>query len=180
MFFDLSVLFGLVVFSSVLSNLKTISLNKETSAVRYFVVGFDALVWTFIISKLGKADNFYMMVTYVLGKLIALPISDFFVKRLYKTVYIISLYVGTEKCKEIEQFLFDSDFSYTKFNGNYKSKKQIMLSIQVNREQKNILIRKLSEIGIENPTMNISETKVYGKIKEKVYSEKTFENITKV
>lgn len=165
---DLVSLFSLTLFSSVLGNLKTITMLKGNSFQKYILTFFDAMMFAFIMKNISKGEGLYFIMAYVLGRVIGMIITDKLENKVINTVYLSHLYLPLSNLQEIQEYLLMNNISFTKFEGEFLDKARYLLTIHLNEIQKINLLNKLKDLGIENPNIDFTELKkVSGNIQKR-------------
>lgn len=129
----------LTILSSVLGNLRSISLIKGDKLQKYFITGIDALVYICLMKNIMLSKDFTGVIIYVIGKVIAI----------YFTVY----------CKK-------NNISCTCVEGEFNGKSRSLFIIHINKNQYNNLLDYFALKQIK-PNLDISEVDVQGKIKKR-------------
>ena len=167
---DFILLFSLTVLSATLGNVKSILLIKGNKASQIIVTGIDTLFYTFILKSVVSGDStIYSIIAFVLGKSIAILTTDLVMSKIGKTIYLAHLYEKKNESEKIVDYLTVKNISFTVFEGNYVNGTRYMFTMHLNKDQINELRDYLThDLKIQNITMDISEVKVSGHIKEKV------------
>lgn len=163
----LLILFLLTVLSSLLGNLKQILLIKDNGYKKYLITLLDTLMFVYVIKSVISTNTLETITSFVLGKMVSLLLTDIIMEKLGFKVYLVNLYVHENEEDKIKEYLYNENISFTAFKGDFMGQLRINLSIHLNKKQLSNLQEKLSDMQI-NPTMDISEVKVLGKIKERV------------
>lgn len=163
----LLILFLLTVLSSLLGNLKQILLIKDNGYKKYLITLLDTLMFVYVIKSVVSTNTLETITSFVLGKMVSLLLTDIIMEKLGFKVYLVNLYVHENEEDKIKEYLYNENISFTAFKGDFMGQLRTNLSIHLNKKQLSNLQEKLSDMQI-NPTMDISEVKVLGKIKERV------------
>lgn len=166
---DFVLLFSLTVLSATLGNVKNILLIKGSKVAQIIVTGIDTLFYTFILKSVVSGDSACSLFAFVLGKSIAILTTDLVMSKIGKTVYLAHLYEKKEDSEKIADYLTIKNISFTIFEGDYVNGTRYMFTLHLNKDQINELRDFMTnDLHIQNITMDISEVKVSGHIKDKV------------
>lgn len=154
--------------SSCISKLKTISLINGNNFEKYGYNFLDSLTYAIFLKTMVSDNSLYGLIPYISGDMIGLWLSDIINERLNKKIYLINLYIEDNFIDIINNYLISNNISYNLIQSFFKEKERSYFKIHLNEFQKNNLIVFLKDIGIENPTYDLSEIKVHGKIKKRI------------
>lgn len=140
---------------------------KGDGNLKYLFTIIDTAIYAYLVGQLGKNNTFLAILVYTVGKLSGLFLSDIVSDRIEKKIYQINLYLKEENLEQLQAYLVSENISFTKFEGDFLGQSRFLLSIHISRQQKASLLSKLKQLGI-NPTMDVSEVKVDGKIKKRI------------
>lgn len=172
MILDSIITFLLITFSTLIGLLKTLTLYNSNKFNKYFFMALDSLVYIYVLKKITVNNEFRIVLIYVVAKTFSILMLDLIEDKVLKKIYLINLFLGDEFLEPVKIWLFTNNISFTEIKGNrIKSvdEKPIyternMLYIHINRKQKEQLFNFLHEIGIINPTYDVSNISVGGKI----------------
>ena len=172
---SLGVLFVLTVCSSILGNLKNILIVKDDSWKKYIVTALDTIFFALIVGSISTSTPRTVAV-YTIGKLAGLGIADCIVRKTDSSIYLSNLYLDNKYLDSVSEYLFKEGISFTVFKGEFFipidneliSNERVSLSIHLNKKQMKDLKDKLTELGISEPTMDITVVKVSGNIVDRV------------
>lgn len=163
---ELILLFTLTLISSTTGNLRNILLVKGKKLDKYIITGIDACIYGFLLQSLTKDKTFLGILVFCLGKVISVYFTDLIFDKTSKNIYLVHLY--TDSVGEVETWLLENQISFSTSIDKFLNKDRNKITIHATRQQYNSMIEYLSGIGIDNPTLDITEVKVKGKIKERV------------
>lgn len=172
---SLGVLFALTVCSSILGNLKNILIVKDDGWKKYLVTALDTIFFALIVGTISTSTPRTVTV-YTIGKLVGLGIADYIIKKTDSSIYLSNLYLDNKYLDSVSEYLFKGGISFTVFKGEFFvpvddeliSNERVSLSIHLNKRQMKDLKSKLTELGISEPTMDITVVKVSGNIVDRV------------
>lgn len=156
----------LTILSSVLGNLRSISLIKGDKLQKYFITGIDALVYICLMKNIMLSKDFTGVIIYVIGKVIAIYFTDLWIDKTEKTIYLVHLYLHNEEKDDFQVYCKKNNISCTCVEGEFNGKSRSLFIIHINKNQYNNLLDYFALKQIK-PNLDISEVDVQGKIKKR-------------
>lgn len=154
--------------TTIVGNLRTITMLKSANWRLYLFTLIDAFLFGFVIKNMSNGDNIGYILSYALGRVFGTFIVNKVEEKVLQPVYLIHLYIPDTHIEYLEQFMHDMNWSFTRYKGYFKDMKRSNFSIHLNATQRDILLNKLKELDIEDPTIDIIELKkVFGFIKKR-------------
>lgn len=161
-------LFFLTTISALFGNMKNILLIKGSTRDKYIFNGLDALIFGMLFKSMASDNSILGVLVYVSGRLTAISLTELIVNKIYKVVYLINLFIEEDDYPKLESYLLENNISFTRYMGNFLDKQRFHLSIHIAKSDYSKFINDITfNLGIVNPTMDVSEVKVHGKIKER-------------
>lgn len=162
------ILIGATTLTTIVGNLRTITMLKSANWRLYLFTLIDAFLFGFVIKNMSNGDNIGYILSYALGRVFGTFIVNKVEEKVLQPVYLIHLYIPDAHIEYLEHFMHDMNWSFTRYKGYFKDTKRSNFSIHLNATQRDILLNKLKELDIEDPTIDIIELKkVFGFIKKR-------------
>jgi len=165
----LFLLFILTLVSSTTANLRSVLLVKGDKVQTMVITAIDATVYAYLFKNLTRGDDIYSVLVYVLGKCLAVELSNILLSRTNKTVYKCNVYLNSYEASGLESFLFAQNISFSRVEETFLHSERIKVIMHVTRQQYQKMLEYLKSVGIDNPTLDLSEVKVKGNIERRTY-----------
>ena len=164
----LVILFILTLISSTTGNLKNILLVKGSKIQKYLITGLDSFIYAYLLKSISSGDGFISVIVFVLGKVLSIYFTDLIFNKTSNTVYKCNVFLNSFEASGLEVFLFANNISFSRVNETFLHSERVRVSVHVTRQQYNKMLEYLKSIGINEPTLDISEVTVKGKIANRV------------
>lgn len=164
----LALFFLITTINQIVSTLRSIFVANKAGFMAYLMVGFDALLYTFLVKSLTQQTAVTITI-FVLGRIIGTYIGNMIESKIAIGIYEVEVYVKDhERQKLLQSKLLENDFSSTMNLGTITDNNvRWSNNIHIKRKDMNKLYEIFDEIGLEDPTMVVRPAKkVTGKIEE--------------
>lgn len=168
----LFILFLLTACSATTGNLKSMYMIKGNAFQQYFTTAIDSVVYGLSVLFLVKGSDLVSILVFAFGKVCSVYFTRLIFSKTNKTVYKCNVYLSSIEAHGLELFLFNNNISFSRVNETFLHSERAKVSMHVTKDQYDKMLGYLKSIGIENPTLDMTEVRVKGNIERRTNGEK--------